>query len=119
MCAPESFRVMFSNLSRPSPTLWCSEHNHGPSRSECFARATSFLLEFTDLGDAALHCCSHCLMHGRQVAALDEVWCPSVPNKECFELLVADARENCRVVDLCWISSAIEIKLDADIPYSR
>lgn len=58
-------------------------------------------------------------MHARQVAALDKVWGPSVTNKECFELLVADAREDCRVVDLIWISDAMKSSLDDHIPYSR
>jgi hypothetical protein len=47
------------------------------------------------------------LVHRWDIAALDEIGCPSVTNEERFELLAAYASENRGVVDLCSISQIL------------
>jgi len=105
MCAPEALQEVVSiDVPRRCPSLGCTEHNHGPARPEGLARVPGFLLVFADLCDASFHRSSHSLVHGRDIASLDEVGCPSVTDEERFELLATYASENGRVVDLCPVS---------------
>jgi hypothetical protein len=57
-------------------------------------------LIFVDVADALFHCGGHSLVHGGDVVAFDEIGGPAVPEEEVLELFVADAGQDCRVVDL-------------------
>ena len=108
MRTPETFQEVVSiELPGCCPALGCTEHDHGPTRPESFARVSSLFLIFADLCDTSFHRSGHSLVHRWDIAALDEIGCPSVTNEERFELLAAYASENRGVVDLCSISQIL------------
>ena len=59
-----------------------------------------FLLMLPDFGNAMLHGRRHRLVHGFGIGAFDEVGRPAVAAEQVLHFLVADASQQCGVVDL-------------------
>jgi hypothetical protein len=100
MGSPESFEVVSIDVSGSGPSLGRTQHNHGPSRSECLAGISSLLLVASDLGHTFFKGGGHGLVHGVEVGAFDKVGGPSVSDKEGLEFFVGDSGEDGWVVDL-------------------
>src|SRR6516225_6810390 len=100
MRAPKTFQVMAIDFPGSRPTFRAAQYDHRPTRPECFSRCTRLLLDLANLKDALLQGGGHCLMHARPIAPFDEVWGVTVTNKQGLQLVVADASQESRVIDL-------------------
>ena len=100
MGAPEAFEVVPVHLSRGCPAFGAAQDDHGPARPKRSAGAARLFLDFADLQDAMLQGRRHRLMHAGRIAALDEIRGVPVTGEQRRQLVVADARQDGRIVDL-------------------
>ena len=106
MGTPEALDLAAIDLLGAGPALGGAQHDHGPVAAGRLAGAARLVLEGADLRVAGVHGRRHLLMHGHRVVALDEVGRPPVAAHQLRQLLLGDAREQRRVVDLV----AVEMK---------
>ena len=100
MGAPEAFEAMALDFLRRGPTFGRTQHDHRPVRAGDRRAFAGFLLNMLDFENAVLDGGSHCLVHGVVVGAFDEIGSPAVAAHQALELVVRDASEERRVVDL-------------------
>jgi hypothetical protein len=79
---PEAFNPISVHLQRRTPTLWRSQHHHGPSRPGRNAARPALFLMSPDPLQATLKCCGHRLVHAAVLGSLDEVRIPAIPAQQ-------------------------------------
>ena len=83
------------------PALGRAQHDHRPVRPRDAATAAARVaLDLANLVDAVLHRRGHGLVHAVVVGAFDEVRRPAVAAHQALQLLVRNARQQRRIVDL-------------------
>src|SRR5580693_2983004 len=110
MGAPKSLQEMTIYFSWCTPTFRRTQHDHWPVRPARCAAGTTFLLMRSNFCDAMFHRGCHSLVHAFVIRSLDEVRRPPVTLHEVFQLLVADAREKSRIINLV----AVQVKNGQD-----
>ena len=100
MRPPETFQVVSIHLPRRRPTLRAAQNDHRPARTERLAGTPRLVLDLADLQDALFQRCRHRLVHAARIAALDEIRCVAVADEQRLQLLMADAGQERRVIDL-------------------
>jgi hypothetical protein len=111
--SPVTLQVVVVNLSRGGPSLGASEDDHRPQRSDSLAGITSLLLDLSNIVHAVLKSSSHCLVHGLNVVAFNEIWLPAVTDEKALKFSVRDSSKNSRVVNLVTIE--VENRQDSTI----
>src|ERR1700733_7615911 len=97
---------MSVNLFGPRPALGGTKNNHRPARTSGISSRAGMLLDRTNLQNALLQCRSHLLVHRKRLVAFDEVRFVAVSDQKRFQLIMRNAREDCRIRDLV----AIEVQ---------
>ena len=98
--SPRALSFVALDLLGSGPAFRRPEHDHRPARSERRLRRSRLLLQRPDFADRHFQRRRHRLVHHVRIAAFDEVRLVAVADKQRFELLVADAREDRRVGNL-------------------
>ena len=106
MRAPGPFDLVSLDLLRPGPPLRRTQHDHGPARTDGRVRRARRLLLRTNLADRPLQRVGHLLMHDSRIASFDEIRRVTVADEQCFELLVADARQD------RWIGDLVAVEIE-------
>src|SRR2546426_3564296 len=103
---PEPLEEVNTYFSRRAPSLRGTQHDHRPTQPLRNAAGTAFLLMRSNFCDAVFHRSRHGLVHAFRIRSLNEVWRPAISAHEAFQFLVADARQQGRVIDLV----AVQVK---------
>ena len=85
---------------RAGPALGGAEHDHRPEGAFRLAFFARVFLDLFDLVDALVERFRHFLVHIHGIVALDEIGLPAAAVEEALHLVVRDAGEHGRVVDL-------------------
>src|ERR1700722_16552284 len=101
--SPEAFNFMALDRLGAGPAFWASHHDHRPARSRCLAALARVALDFANLQNACLHYSGHLLVHLFGIASLNKIGYPAASLQQIFKLVVRDARENRRELDLATI----------------
>src|SRR5215469_6803240 len=104
--SPEAFQIMSIHFSRGRPTLRATKNNHRPAWPESLSGTPCLLLEFADLQDTLFQRRSHRLVHTVRVTPFHKIRCVPVADEQRLQLLMADAGQEGRVIDLV----AIEVQ---------
>ncbi len=100
MGPPASFELVAADLSGLLQPLGVRSTIIGQRGRNGLAARSGLLLGRADLGNALVERGGHRLVHGFRIGALDEVRRPAGAAEERFDLVVADASPDRRVVDL-------------------
>ncbi len=98
--APGRFHFVTLDFLRPGPPLGRAQHDHGPAGTERIVRVARVLLIGADFAERLFQRGGHRLVHHRRVAAFYEIRLVSVADKQRFQLLVADSRQDGWIRDL-------------------
>ena len=82
------------------PALGGAEDDHGPGGAAVVAGLAGVGLDAADLADGPVQGAGHGLVHLLRLVALDEAHVPAVAVEELGQLVLGDAGENGRVMDL-------------------
>src|SRR5580704_7710472 len=91
---------MAVDLSRRGPALGTAQDDHRPTWPKGLPGLACLFLDFADLQDAVLQGGGHRLVHAFVVSALYKIRGISVTDEQRLQLVVADPRQDRRVVDL-------------------
>src|ERR1700746_3282913 len=100
MRTPEDIEEMSLQAARRCPTLWGSQHDHGPARSGDLAMLSRGASMLADFIDATFHRCSHRLMHAVDIGPLQKIGSPAIAAEQVLKFVVRDASQQRRIVDL-------------------
>ena len=100
MRPPEAFEIVAVHLARGGPALGAAQDDDRPARPKGLAGLPRLFLNLTDLQDAVLQGGGHCLVHAFVVAAFHEIRGVTIADEQRPQLVVADAGQDGRVVDL-------------------
>src|SRR5262245_21993569 len=98
--SPETFQVVPIHLPRGRPTLGTAENDHGPAWPESLPGPPGLLLDLADLQDTLFQGSGHGLVHAVWVAPFHKIRCVPVADEQRLQLLMADAGQEGRVIDL-------------------
>ena len=104
--APGALDLVAAHRRRTGPALGRAQHDHRPPRPRGCGRGAGLGLDAVDRLHGVVEGGRHRLVHAGRLRALDEQGLPAVAPQEARQLVLRDARQDGRVVDLV----AIEMK---------
>src|SRR6185503_18061256 len=88
------------DFRRRGPTFWRPQNDHGPTRTARRSRPARLALKLADRTNAMVQRRRHRLVHRRRIGTFDKQRRVPVTLEQAFQLLVTDARQQRRIVDL-------------------
>src|SRR5208337_1834251 len=97
---PEAFEVVPVHLARGGPTFGAAQDDDRPARPKGLTGPPRLFLDFADFQNAMLQGRSHRLVHALVIAAFHKIRSVPITDEQRLQLVVADTRQDCGVVDL-------------------